>query len=90
MAHSVSAKKRIRQNAKHRARNRWRKQKFRTAIKDYREALLHASVDEAQAQLSNIYKVLDQVAAKGTLHRNTAARYKARLAARLNQKKAAA
>ena len=90
MAHSLSAKKRIRQNVKARALNRWRKQRFRTAIKEYRETLLHGSVEDAQKQLGGIYKLLDQVASRGAIHRNTASRYKSRLAARLTTKKAAA
>ncbi|MEX0653747.1 MAG: 30S ribosomal protein S20 [Phycisphaeraceae bacterium] len=87
MAHSLSAKKRIRQNANRRALNRWRKAGFRAAIKQYRETILHGSVDDAQKQLDGIYKLLDQVAAKGAIHRNAAARYKSRLAARLNHKR---
>ncbi len=87
MAHSRSAKKRIRQNVQHRALNRWRKTRYRSAIKEFNETVLHGSVDEAQAQLSKIYKILDQVAASGTIHRNTASRYKSRLAVRLNAKK---
>ena len=88
MAHSASAKKRVRQNAQRRARSRWRKQRYRTAVKQYRETLLHGSVEEAEQQLNQIYKLLDQSAATPTLHKNTAARYKSRLAARLQQKKA--
>ncbi|MFW6060699.1 MAG: 30S ribosomal protein S20 [Phycisphaeraceae bacterium] len=87
MAHSLSAKKRVRQNLKQRARNRWRKRDVREAIKDYREAILHQSVDEAEQKLRGLYKLLDQVAAKGTFHKNTAARTKSRLAARLQHKK---
>ena len=90
MAHSLSAKKRIRQNTKARARNRWRKSRYRSAIKDYREAILHGSVADAQNKLDGIYKLLDQVASTPALHKNTAARYKSRLAAKLNQKKATA
>ncbi|MFA9479124.1 30S ribosomal protein S20 [Phycisphaerales bacterium AB-hyl4] len=90
MAHSLSAKKRIRQNTKRRALNRWRKAGFRASIKAYRETILHGSVEDAQKQLNGIYKLLDQVAAKGAIHRNTAARYKARLAVRLNHKRSAA
>jgi small subunit ribosomal protein S20 len=89
MAHSASAKKRVRQNIRQRARNRWRKQKVRTAIKDYREAILHGSVEDAETKLSGLYKMLDQTAAKGTWHKNTASRTKARLAARLEAKKKA-
>ena len=89
MAHSLSAKKRIRQNVKRRALNRWRKVRYRTAISEYRETLLHGTVEQASEQLSGIYKMLDQVAAGGTIHKNTASRYKARLTARLNDRKAA-
>lgn len=87
MAHSLSAKKRVRQNAKNRAANRWRKVKFRTAIRDYRETILHGTVEKATEQLNGIYKLLDQVASKNTIHKNTASRYKSRLTARLNKKR---
>ena len=90
MAHSLSAKKRIRQNATRRALNRWRKTQFRTAIKEYKETLLHGSVTDAETQLKGLYKMLDQVSAKGTIHKNTASRYKSRLTTQLNAKKAAA
>jgi len=90
MAHSLSAKKRIRQNVKHRARNRWRKEAFRAAVKQYRDAILHAGEQEAQTQLDSLYKLLDRTVAKGAIHRNTAARYKSRLAQRLHKKQDAA
>lgn len=87
MAHSLSAKKRIRQNVKARARNRWRKAGYRTQIKDYRELILHGTVEDAEAKLREIYKTLDQVASTPAMHKNTASRYKSRLAAQLNGKK---
>ncbi len=90
MAHSLSAKKRIRQNFKSRARNRWRKIQFRSAINKYTETILHGTVDEAETQLKGIYKILDQVAAKGAIHKKTASRYKGRLTTKLNIKKAQA
>ena len=90
MANSVSAKKRIRQNATHRARNRWRKANYRTEIKAFHELVLHGSVDDTEAKLKDIYKMLDQTASTPAMHKKTAARYKSRLAARLNAKKAAA
>lgn len=90
MAHSLSAKKRIRQNVKRRALNRWRKADYRVAIKDYRELILHGSVADAQAKLNEIYKMLDQAAATPAMHRNTASRYKSRLSAKLNEKSAVA
>ncbi len=90
MANSASAKKRIRQNVKCRARNRWRKDRYRTAIKEYHELVLHGSVEETEQKLHGIYKLLDQVASTPALHKNTASRYKSRLAAKLNAKKKAA
>jgi len=60
------------------------------AIREYHEAILHGTVEEAEAQLKGLYKMLDKVAATPTMHKNTAARYKSRLAAKLNAKKAAA
>lgn len=57
-------------------------------MRDYDEAILHAPVEECEKQLSALYKTLDQTAAKGTMHKNTASRYKSRLAARLAKKRA--
>ena len=87
MAHSLSVRKRIRQNIKSRARNRWRKTDFRTAIRQYNETILHGTVEQAEQKLRALYKTLDQVATTPTIHKNTADRYKSRLAVRLNQKK---
>ncbi len=89
MAHSLSAKKRVRQNIKRRALNRWRKTGYREQIKAYEETLLHGTVETASEELQAIYRSLDKVAAKGAIHKNTASRYKSRLSAKLNQKKAA-
>ncbi len=89
MANSESAKKRVRQNAKDRARNRWRKGTYRDAIKKYEETILHGSVEQAQTELTGLYKLLDKTAAKGALKKNTASRYKSRLTTKLNHKKTA-
>lgn len=83
MAHSKSAKKRIRQNEKRRARNRWRKTQVKDAIRSFDESLKAGKVDEAKEQLKAVYQRLDKVAAKGTIHKKTASRRKSRLAKRL-------
>lgn len=87
MAHSVSAKKRVRQNEKHRAANRRRKRDFRGMIREFNETLQKGDVAAAEKQLPALYKKLDQVASTPTLHKKTAGRYKSRLAARLNKAK---
>jgi len=84
VAHSLSAKKRIRQNAQRRSRNRWRKEKVKEAVREFDEAVASGDKAKAAEQLKVVYKRLDQVAAKGTIHKNTAARRKSRLARKLN------
>ena len=90
MAHSLSAKKRIRQNEKARARNRWRKRAMRDSVKDLLDKVVHGSVDESQDALKKACALIDKTAQKGVIHRNAAARYKSRLNARVKAKKAAA
>lgn len=90
MAHSLSAKKRIRQNTKRKARNRWRKGNLREAVKAFTQAVQHGSVDEAESAFRTACSVIDKTAGKGVIHRNTAARKKSRLSARLLAKKQAA
>ncbi|MBX3352595.1 MAG: 30S ribosomal protein S20 [Phycisphaeraceae bacterium] len=90
MAHSLSAKKRIRQNEKRRALNRWRKRAMRDSIKDLLDKVLHASVEDSEKAYRDACAVIDKTAQKGVIHKNTAARYKSRLNARVKAKKAAA
>ena len=85
MAHSLSAKKRIRQNKVLRARNRARKGTVKAQIRKFSEAVRVHEVDQAQAEFRSAVKKLDQTAAKGTLHKNAVARRKSRLAKRLNK-----
>ena len=83
MAHSLSAQKRIRQNVKHRARNRRRKDQVKQVVRQFEAAVQSGQADQAAEQLRLAYKKLDQVAAKGAIHKNAAARKKSRLAKRL-------
>ena len=84
MAHSLSAKKRIRQSMKERARNRSRKELIKIEVKAFQAATTAGDFEKAQTQLSAVARRLDKVAAKGTIHKNTAARKRSRLAKRLN------
>ncbi|MCD4700028.1 MAG: 30S ribosomal protein S20 [Phycisphaerae bacterium] len=88
MAHSNSAKKRIRQNEKRRLINRWRKSAVKDSIRVFDEAMDAGKTDEAATQLKEVYKRLDKTAAKGTIHKKTVARKKSRLAKRLSGKSA--
>ncbi len=84
MANSISAKKRIRQNERRRLINRARKSVVKTKTRKFLDLLHDGDLPAAQAAFTGVQKELDQVAAKGTLHRNTVARRKSRLARRLN------
>lgn len=85
MAHTISAKKRIRQNVRHRARNHWRKSQIKDAIRQFDQALRQGDTSKAADQLKDVYRKLDKVAAKGTIHKNMASRKKSRLAKRLSE-----
>ncbi len=85
MAHSLSAKKRIRQNTKRRVINRARKSMVKTQMKHFEAALKDGDADKAQEQFRLAAKKLDKVASTSTMHKNTAARIKSRLARRLNK-----
>ena len=84
MAHSLSSHKRIRQNVTRRVRNRARKSEVKTQIRKFTDALHEQDVEKARTEFRAVTRKLDQTAAKGTLHKNMAARKKARLAKRLN------
>jgi small subunit ribosomal protein S20 len=84
VAHSKSSKKRIRQNEKRRLRNRRRKAQVKESVRGYEEALAAGKADQAADELKKVYRQLDRVAAKGTMHKKTAARKKSRLAKRLS------
>jgi len=83
MAHSLSAKKRVRQNETRNALNRFRKRKMRDAVKEVLEKIAHGTIDEAKAAFKSAARVIDRTASKGTIHKNQAARRKSRLNARL-------
>jgi len=86
MAHSLSAKKRVRQNEKANARNRWRLRTMREAVKDFNEQILHGSAATAKEAFAKCVRIIDRSATKGVIHKNQAARRKSRLNARLKTK----
>ena len=83
MPQKRSAKKRLRQDTVRRARNRRRKAWIKDAVREYEQALHAGDAARASEQLKEVYKRLDRVADHGTIHKNAAARRKARLAQRL-------
>ena len=85
MAHSLSAKKRIRQNSKQRSRNRAHRGSVRTQIKKFQKLVRSSSeLDALEKELQLTQKKIDQLASKGRIHKNTASRQKSQLTRRLN------
>jgi small subunit ribosomal protein S20 len=88
VAHSLSAKKRVRQDAKRRITNRARRSQVKTLVKRLEATLDAGDVKVATEQFPVVAVKLDKVASTGTMHKKTAARKKSRLARRLNALKA--
>ena len=76
MANIKSAKKRILQDEKRRARNKSARSRLRTSIKRFRGTEDGSKAKELPATFSEI----DRAEKRGAIHRNAAARYKSRLA----------
>ena len=83
MAHTISAKKRIRQNQTRRRRNIWRLRAMRVAIKTFHTAIAAGDAGAAKDAFQSASKIVDKTAQKGVIHRNQAARRKSRMNARL-------
>lgn len=84
MPNHKSAKKRARQNEKRRTVNRTRRSGLRTQIKKLRAAVAGSDRNQSQELLNPTVSAIDKAVNKGVLHKNTAARYKSRLTAHVN------
>ncbi len=84
MAHSLSAKKRVRQNDKSRTINRARKSMVKTQLKKFEDALNAGDKTVAAEQFKIASQKLDKISATSTMHKATAARTKSRMAKKLN------
>jgi small subunit ribosomal protein S20 len=80
-----SALKANRQNIKRREHNRGMRSKLRTALKSIRASLDAKDLNGAKTALSATVSLVDKMASKGIIHRNTAGRYKSRLSARVSK-----
>ena len=85
MPNHKSAEKRVRQNEKRREINRGNRGRLRTGIKKLRAAIESGEAGSAQELLPQTVSLIDKAVQKGVLHRNAAARHKARLTARVSQ-----
>lgn len=83
MPNIKSAKKRVKVIAVKTARNKAAKSNLKTVLKKANVALTTEGAD-ATVVVREAIKKVDQAAAKGLLHKNTAARRKSALAKKLN------
>lgn len=81
MPQHASAKRRLRSNAKRQARNNYVKSTLRTLSKRIESDI---PAEEKRTLLDQIYSQLDKAAKKGVIHKRTASRRKARVAAYVN------
>lgn len=84
MPHHASAKKRMKTNARDRARNKAVKSLIRRANQGF-DAAVNGEAEQATKALRTAHSVLDKAAKKGVIPKNRANRKKARLARALHK-----
>ncbi|MBZ5680666.1 MAG: 30S ribosomal protein S20 [Acidobacteriia bacterium] len=87
MANHFSALKRARQTERRTAVNRANTSRLRTALRDLRDTIAKGDKPAAEELYRSTVSVLDKAIQKGTLHENTASRYKSRLGKRITAMK---
>ncbi len=83
MANHFSALKRTRQTEKRTAVNRASKSRLRTALRELHSVMDKGDKAAAESKFREAVSILDKSVQKGVVHKNTASRYKARLAVRV-------
>jgi small subunit ribosomal protein S20 len=87
MANHQSALKRARQTETRTARNRANTSRLRSTLRELRETIAKGDKEAAGKIYRTTVSVLDKAIQKGTLHENTASRYKSRLGKRVTAMK---
>ena len=90
MANHPSALKRYRQSQRRRLINQMNRHRLKTQLKKLRAAITSGKASDAKTLLPETFGVIDRSVQKGVIKSNTAKRYKARLAKRINAIPAAA
>lgn len=81
MAHTKSAKKRIRQNATRRMANRYYAKTMRNAVRKIRAT---KDKKEAEKELPAVVSLIDKVAKRNQIHKNNASNLKSKLKKMVN------
>jgi small subunit ribosomal protein S20 len=83
MANHFSALKRARQTTKRTEHNRSNTSRLRTALRKLRQTLASGDAKQAKAVFGDTVSMIDKAVKNGVIHKNTGARYKSRLSARV-------
>jgi small subunit ribosomal protein S20 len=86
---SHSAKKDVRQNAKRRSVNHWRKRRIKEQSKSFLDAIAAKDASLAETEFNKFCGLVDKISCTSTLHKNTAARRKSRFSRQLLELKQA-
>ena len=79
MANTSSARKRVRQNERHRENNMALKNRMRTSVKKVIKAIDEKNANEATELFKKAQPLIDSLARKGIIHKNKAANQKRKL-----------
>ncbi|MBM3131511.1 MAG: 30S ribosomal protein S20 [Chloroflexi bacterium] len=90
MAHTKSAKKRIRTTVKKNLHNRSMRSQYRTFVSKAEKAIESGDLDAASEAVNQAVSTLDKTARSKVIHPNNAARRKSQLAKKLNAARAKA
>lgn len=85
MANIKSSLKRVQIARIRTAKNAAYKSMMKTAVRRFETALNENNLDEAKLMLQKATRIIDKLAGKGIIHKNTAARKKSRLTKLLNK-----
>lgn len=80
-----SAKKALRSSKRKREFNVARKDKMKSAIKEYKKLISEKKMKEAEAFLPKVYKEIDKATKGGVIKKNAASRKKSRFAKKLTK-----
>lgn len=84
MPNIKSSVKSVKKDAKRHERNVFEKTRMKKAQKSVLAAIANNDLEEAKKLLPAAQKAIDQAAANNTIHKNTAARKKSKLALKIN------
>lgn len=79
MANTSSARKRVRQNERHKENNMALKSRMRTSVKKVIKAIDEKNAGEAVELFKKAQPLIDSLARKGIIHKNKAANQKRKL-----------